>query len=159
MKSLIIALLAVLFPLWLDLARGADAPATQPLTDDQQMQAWWDDLEKPDPDASRALLRFSSKPDQAVAFFKERIKPLVISEDDLNKLIADLSSDDDSVWKPAFEKLEYFDPRLTIGLQTLMSTVTEPAARTRLVEILSGRPADSLLGKTCLAPSGWRRRL
>ena len=29
-----------------------------------------------------------------------------------------------------------------------MNDTTEPTARTRLVEVLSGRPADSLLGKT-----------
>src|SRR4051812_17428439 len=94
--------------------RAADAPATQPLNDEQRMQAWWGDLEKPDPAASRALLNMSAKPVLAVAFLKEHLKPLIISEDDVNKLISDLGSDDDAVWKPAFEKLEYFDPRLAI---------------------------------------------
>jgi hypothetical protein len=131
----------------LQMLRAGDAPATQPLTEDQQMQSWWEDLAKPDPAASRALLKFADKPEQAVAFLKEHLKPLTISEEDVNKLIEDLSSDDESVWKPAFEKLEYFDPRLALDLQHLMATVTEPAARTRLVEILSNREADSLQGK------------
>jgi hypothetical protein len=127
----------------------AAAPSTQPLTDEQKMQNWWDDLEKNDDIvATRALLNFSDKPRQAVAFFKERLKPLIITDDEVNKLIGDLGSDDEAVWKPAFEKLDYYDPRLAIDLQTLMDNTTEPVSRHRLVEILSGRPANSLEGKT-----------
>jgi hypothetical protein len=51
------------------------------------------------------------------------------------------------VWKPAYEKLNYFDPRLAINLATLMADVSNPKSRPRLVEILSGRPQDSLAGK------------
>ncbi len=117
-------------------------------TDNDSMSGWWEDLAKDDPQASRALLKFADKPDDAIAFFKEHLAPLKISEEDVTKAIADLGSDDENVWKPAFEKLEYFDPRLTIDLSKLMSDVTEGSARTRLVEILSHRPADSLKGKT-----------
>jgi hypothetical protein len=127
----------------------AEAPATtQPAGDEQQMQSWWEDLEKPDPAASRALLDFAGKPDQTVGFLRTHLTPLVLSEDDLSKAIADLGSDDESVWKPAFEKLEYLDPRLAKDLPTLMSDVNEPVARNRLVEILCDRPAESLSGKS-----------
>ena len=127
---------------------AADAPATQPLTDEQKMESWWNDLQKPDPQGSRAVLNFSAKPEQTVAFFKQRIKPLTISEEDLNKALADLSSDDEAVWKPAFEKLSYLDPRLTTDLGTLMANVTEPVARNRLVAILCDRDADAFQGKS-----------
>jgi hypothetical protein len=118
----------------------ADAPAaTQPATDDQKMQSWWDDLEKPEPNASRAILNFAGKPDETVAFLKTHLTPLVLSEDDLNKAIADLGSEDESVWKAAREKLEYLDPRLAKDLPALMNDVNEPVVRTRLVEILCDR--------------------
>lgn len=125
----------------------AETPATAPQTEQERLQSWWDDLEKSDPQASRALLNFSTVPDTAVAFFKERLVALRISEEDLNKAIADLGSDDEAVWKPAFEKLEYLDPRITIDLPTLMNTVTEPAARSRLVAVLCDDPADRFEGK------------
>jgi hypothetical protein len=112
------------------------------------MERWWNDLQQPDPEASRALLNFSTKPQEATAFFKERLLPLKISEEDLAKLIVDLGSDDDGVWKPAFEKLEYFDPRLTLGLSDLMNGITDDPSRHRLVEVLCDRPADSLNGKS-----------
>ncbi len=95
---------------------SADSPATQPTVQQQQMDSCWQDLEKPDPEASRALLRFASVPMQTVAFMKEHLLPLKISDEVLDKLLTDLGSDDELVWKPAFEQLEYFDPRLNKDL-------------------------------------------
>ena len=49
-----------------------------------------------------------------------------------------------TVWKPAFEELEYFDPRLAIDLETLMDRYTEspaPAADGRGPERARGRLA------------------
>src|SRR4029077_14324847 len=61
--------------------------------------------------------------------------------------IGKLGSDKEEIWKPVFEELEYFDPRLAIGLETLMAKVTDSPARQRMVEVLSGRLAGSLAGK------------
>src|SRR4051794_17033749 len=114
---------------------------------DEQMQSCWDDLLKSDPEASRALLSLSASPQQAVTFFKAHLLPLKVEADQVNRWIKDLESDDEEVWKPAFEKLSYFDPRLAIELGTLMSDVINPPARPRLVEVLSDRPQGSLAGK------------
>jgi len=127
---------------------ATNAPATQPSAQEQQMQRWWDDLQKPEPVASRALLNFSANPVPAVAFLQQRLKPLTISNEDLDKLLAELGSDDESIWKPAFEKLEYFDPRLTRDLGTLMTNVAEQVPRDRLVAILCDRPAEFYAGQT-----------
>ncbi|HEX3356156.1 MAG TPA: hypothetical protein VHS31_04155 [Tepidisphaeraceae bacterium] len=132
-----------------------DAPATQPATGQDQMEKWWGDLKDIDPQMSRALLGFSDRPEQTVAFFKDKLVPLILTEDDLNKLVADLGSDDETVWKAAAEKLKYFDPRLAKDLQSLMDELNEPVSRNRMIEILSRRPADSLSGKNVqLAHSG-----
>ena len=48
---------------------------------------------------------------------------------------------------PAFEELEYFDPRLAIDLETLMDRYKESPGRQRMVEVLSDREAGQLAGK------------
>ena len=122
---------------------GAD-PAT---ADEKRMEAWWVDLEKGDTAATRALLNLSDRPKDTVAFLKNKMKPLTISSGQVKALLLKLGNDNESVWKPAFEELEYFDPRLAIDLQTLMDRYTESPTRQRMVEILSGREAGSLKGK------------
>src|SRR3954447_1822787 len=99
--GLLLVLLSTSF-LWAE-----DPPAVRAAPpDDQQMQKWWDDLAKPEPACSRALLRFAGHPDQSVAFLKEQLKPLTIEAADVRSLIKDLDSDEENVWRPAFEKLE-----------------------------------------------------
>ena len=116
--------------------------------DEKQMEAWWVELEKGDLVATRALLNLSARPNDTVAFLKKKMKPLTISSGQVRALLLKLGKENASVWKPAFEELEYFDPRLAIDLQTLMDRYTESPTRQRMVEILSGRDAGSLQGKT-----------
>jgi hypothetical protein len=116
-------------------------------TDEPTMEALWVDLEKGDIEASRALLKMSARPAEAVAFLSKRIKPLKIDAEQVKSLLVMLGSADESVWKPAFEHLEYFDPRLAIDLEVLMRENVEAPSRQRMVEILSGRQAESLKGK------------
>ena len=122
---------------------GAD-PAT---VDEKTMEAWWADLEKGDTAATRALLNLSDRPRDTVAFLKRRMKPLTISSGQVKALLLKLGNANEKVWKPAFEELEYFDPRLAIDLQTLMDRYTESPTRQRMVEVLSGRESESLKGK------------
>ena len=118
------------------------APATT--LDGKSMEAWWADLEKGETVATRALLNLSDRPNGAVAFLRSRMKPLTISSGQVKSLILKLGSANKKVWKPAFEELEYFDPRLAIDLPTLMDRYTEYPARRRMVEVLSAREAGSL---------------
>jgi len=148
MKRQVLIAASLVLLVCLNLKLSAADPPAPPEATAEQWQTWWEDMEKGEPHAARAVLNFAMRPEQAVAFLKEHLVPLSISEDDVKKLIADLNSEDDNVWKPAFEKLEYLDPRLAIDLETLMNDTVEPLARTRLTEILSGRPADSLRGKS-----------
>lgn len=130
----------------------ADKPVALDLKDSspeqKQLERWWADLEKDEPDASKALLNFAARPDTAVSFFKSKLRPLRIGNAPMRALLAELGSADESIWKPAFVELEYYDPRLAIGLETLMDEVTESPTRQRLTEVLSGRPAGSMAGKT-----------
>jgi hypothetical protein len=105
----------------------------------------WADLEQPEPTASRALLRLARAPRDVVPFLKEKLKPLKLDEGHLKALLAKLASDDKRVWKPAYDELETFDPRLAVDLEKLMNEVTKAPARPRLVALLSGYPADTYL--------------
>ncbi len=127
----------------LSLMAGADPSEA----DEKQMEAWWVNLEKGETPATRALLNLADRPKATVAFLKKKMKPLTITSGQVKALLLKLGNANDEVWKPAFEELEYFDPRLAIGLQTLMDRYTETPARQRMVEVLSGREAESLKGK------------
>ena len=115
-----------------------------PAADRRGMDDLWLDLEKGDFEASRALLAMSARPKEAVDFLKVRMKPLTLDAEKARALIDWLGNDDEAVWKPAFEELEYFDPRLAIDLETAVKETRESPGRQRLVEVLSGRPAGSL---------------
>lgn len=126
---------------------AAIAQEKQPAAAKPPMEAWWDDLEKSDPDASRALLKFAAQPKAAIPFFQAHLKPLTLDAEHLTDLLKLLASEDEAVWKPAFAELEYFDPRLAADLETLMDGVLVSPVRQRMVEVLSGRDAGSLAGK------------
>ena len=142
--GLIAAVLGIAVLASVNCSSSAAGPAT---ADEKQMEAWWVDLEKGDTAATRALLNLSDRPKESVAFLQKKMKPLTISSGQVKALLLKLGNGNDSVWKPAFEELEYFDPRLAIDLQTLMDRYTESPTRQRMVEILSGREAGSLKGK------------
>ena len=114
------------------------------MDEDADLEAAWLDLEKGEPHAARALLRFADSPEKAVPFFADRLRPLKADADWLDVHLKNLESEKDDVWKPAFEELEYTDPRLTRPLDVLMKEVTTTPARQRLAEILSGREAGSI---------------
>src|SRR5262249_44727597 len=94
-----------------------------------------------------AIMKCGDEGKETVGFLKKQIERLRIDAKRVKALLAALASDKEMVWRPAFEELEYFDPRLAIDLETLMNDVTEAPARQRLAEVLSGRPAGSLAGK------------
>jgi hypothetical protein len=75
---------------------------------------------------------------------RNKLKPLTISSAQIKALLLKLGNTNEAVWTPAFEELDYFDPRLAIDLETLMGRYTEYPVRRRLVEVLSGREAESL---------------
>ncbi len=110
-------------------------------------EAWWEDLEKWETEATRALLHMADRREETVAFLKTRMKPLKITAGEVRALLLKLGNRNETVWKPAFEELEYFDPRLAIDLETLMDRYKEAPGRQRMVEVLSGREAGSVGNK------------
>jgi hypothetical protein len=148
------AALALSTPIGLAAAALADddkakRPAT-PKDGPGAMEAWWADLEKTETDATRALLNMADRRAETVDFLKAKMKPLKISAAEVRALILKLGNDTEKVWKPAFEEMEYFDPRLAIDLETLMDRYKEAPGRQRMVEVMSGREAGQLAGKTVI---------
>lgn len=114
----------------------------------KELDGLWADLVKDEPTASLAVLRLYRQPDAAVPFLKTKLRPLKLDAERCTQLLKDLGSDDEKVWKAAWDELDYLDPRLATDLPTLMQTVTDNPARSRMVELCSERKADSLAGKT-----------
>jgi hypothetical protein len=110
-------------------------------------EAWWQDLEKWETEATRALLNLADRREETVAFLKARVTPLKITPGEVRAQLLKLGSPNEKVWKPAFEELEYFDPRLAIDLETLMDRYKESPGRQRMVEVMSGREPGSLGAK------------
>jgi hypothetical protein len=137
---------AGLVALLASLAVAAPAPEDKQAKP-KELEALWADLYKHEPDASRAVLRLFRKPERALPFLSAKLRPLQLSVDRCRQLLKDLGSQDEKTWKAAWDELDYLDPRLAIDLPTLMNEVTDHPARTRLVELCSQRPADSLAGK------------
>lgn len=102
----------------------------RPAANTKQIDGWWTDLEKAEAEASCALLELDDRTKETVTFLKDRMKPLTISPVQMRSLLLKLNSANERVWRPAVEELEYFDPRLAIGLQDLMEHVTEPRVQT-----------------------------
>jgi hypothetical protein len=134
-----LAMLAVLLAACFSTIRTAGAD--QPQVTEKQMESWWSDLALDEPQASRALLRFASNPEQSVTFLETRLVPL--TPERLDGLLVQLGSADEATWKAAFDELRYFDPRLAVDLEPLMDKVKTYPLRERLVDVLSDRPAGS----------------
>lgn len=109
-----------------------------------RMEALWSDFEKDEATATRAVLTMSTQPAEAVAFLKDKLKPLVLDTVKLKAYLLRLGSANEALWKKAFEDLEYYDPRLAMDLASLMEKVTETPVRQRLVEVMSCRDPGSL---------------
>jgi hypothetical protein len=149
MRLLPLAFLALLLSTiqTLEHRQASASPGKNPKAGPDTMDAWWADLEKVETDATRALLNMADRREEAVPFLGSKLKPLKISAAEVRALLLKLGSENPNVWRPAFEELEYFDPRLGIDLETLMDRYKEAPTRQRMVEILSGWKAGLLAGQ------------
>ena len=108
---------------------------------EHNLKTHWNALLGTEPSSTRAILQLAKTPEATIAFIANRVHPLTLSDERLERLLDDLRSSDDSVWKAAFHELEYFDPRLALGIEDLLKrdAFQDSPARNRLVAVLSGR--------------------
>jgi hypothetical protein len=129
-------------------ASGAPVPKPSPEQVRKELDAAWADLLSADEQtAGRALLRFASRPDEAVEYLKEKLRPLKLTKERVAQLLADLGSEDETVARAAFEEFSYFDPRLALGDEELRDALLDKPASRRLGAILCDLPIDGLAGE------------
>ena len=116
----------------------------------ENLSKLWADLLESEPTSTRAVLELSEHPELATRFLATKLLPLKIDEQELLETISDLGSDDEKEWRAAYQKLNYFDPRLAMGLEEvlLLEEVQDYPVRHRLVDVLSGRSVDDSFSAT-----------
>lgn len=106
----------------------------------QQLESLWKDLETYDPVVrTRAVFALLDHP-RAVEFLASKMPPLDTSADQLKAWVKDLDSVDEKVWKPAFNKLRYHDPRTGLTIRGQIELVTTLDGRRRLLDLWNFPP-------------------
>ena len=125
-------------------ANLVQAQSTSAMLAPHHLPQLWADLLGGEPSSTRAVLKLSKYPDLTTDFFASKLSPLKITKQELLGAITELGSDDDKRWRVAYQHLSYFDPRLAMGLEELLSLdiVQTYPARHRLVDVLSGLSID-----------------
>lgn len=119
------------------LAPAAPVPVDR-AAEQKVLEALWKDLETYGPaERTRAVFALLDHP-RAVEFLASKMPPLNTSADQLKAWLKDLNSDDEKVWKPAFEELRYHDPRTELTLAEQIEQATTDVGRVRLVGIWQG---------------------
>jgi len=121
------------------------AQAVQGKATDQTLDQLWSDLIEAEPTCTQAVLKLSKQPGIATKFLAAKLPPLKLSGQHPLDAIWRLGSDNEQEWREAYQKLDYFDPRLAMGLEEILAleAAKEYPARNRLVDILSGRSVDA----------------
>jgi hypothetical protein len=102
----------------------------------------WLHLQYDEKKIMNALFRLAARPRETTSYLKSKVKPLKLEKKEAIKLIKDLDSDDEKIWKPAFETLSVFDPRLAMNVKDAFEMATPGSGQTRLVALLCGLQPD-----------------
>jgi len=112
----------------------------------KEQEECWADLMKDETTAVKAILKLSRRPKETVLFLKEKLKPIKIEKAEVKKLIKDLESEDEKIWMSAFEKLQFYDPRLAMSVKDAFDAVSPGAGQSRLVALFTGNPVNYFEG-------------
>jgi hypothetical protein len=83
--------------------------------------------------------RFLKVSNQTVPLFKEKLKPLTLSKQDGEKLLARLFSDDAKEWQGALREIAYYDLRLATTAEDAWKGAKTPTHRGRLLSAMRSR--------------------
>jgi hypothetical protein len=88
-----------------------------PLTKEQEAEFndLWDGVNGRQATSIQQYCRLVSQPDAAVEYITKTVKPAKLDKDEAKRLIADLGSEDDAVWRAAARDLRNRDVRLTVN--------------------------------------------
>jgi HEAT repeat protein len=127
--------------LFLGLLTGLEAAA--PTRVDEARLKLWEDLSSGD-DAvfSRALLGLAASPKETVAFLQERLKPVAVDAEAVEKILKDLDSNDFAVRTQAAEELEYLGKYAKPLLDKALTQDRPLEVKKRVQDILAKLPKD-----------------
>lgn len=93
----------------------------------------------------RNLLALAKDPAATTKFLAQKLKPQTISRDELESLLTDFCSEEESRWKKAYERLRIFSPLREFSVSELLErdSFQEYPARHRLTDLLTGTPIGS----------------
>ena len=138
-------------------AAGPPAPGgagTQPASSsagDREFDRLWDEIGRGDYQvASAAVRELSLGGDRAVAFMRARLKLPQAGPERIEKLIADLNSEEYAVRKKATERLALLGPLAEAALRKALAARPSPEARARIEALLKG------LSGTFISREAWR---
>lgn len=124
------------FCLWVVLAAPVPVVSAEALRKEQE--AAWVEIGSVGKLGENTAQIYLRRHDAALAFLKEKMKPLLIDVVNVKRNLVALESNDEKIWKPAFENLNYFDPRLAMTVPQLYDTAKEGKARERVMAVLRG---------------------
>lgn len=125
----------------LPVAHAAPVPKEEvKLTADQkkQLDEQFTRLGQSGPAGTQATLAFAVQPANTVAYLKQRLRPLRLTEEEAKGLIAKLFSEKDDEYKAAKKVLTDLDPRLAMPVMAVWALAETEEQKLRLVEVLWG---------------------
>jgi hypothetical protein len=109
-------------------ATAAPVPVNKP-AERKQLQAHWEQLDNHDPLVqAKAVFALLDHP-RAVEFLADKLPPVSGDADQLKAWMKDLNSGSETVWRAAFEKLQYHDPRTGMSADEQMELMTTDNGR------------------------------
>lgn len=87
------------------------------------------------PDVVKDVLFLKNHESETLALIKEKLKPIRQDKETAKKLLVELGSENEKVWRNAYRELKYNDPRLVYDIQEIYD-ITSGEQRNRLAAIL-----------------------
>ena len=117
------------------LAMTAPVPKVDAAEIRKQIESQWSDLLAEGRKSHAAIVKMTSRPKEVVAFFAEKLKPVILEKKRVQELLKDLGSEEIKDWKLAYDTFLYFDPRLHFDLKDLIDDSPNLIARQRLMAV------------------------
>ena len=149
MMLLRMILLVTLLLATTDFASAAPVPMEKAELKSKKLEELWKFLLLGDdePLSAKALLELSARPTaKVVEFLGEKLKPINITKEKLEKLIGELGDENEEVADAAYSELGYFDPRLELDLETIMKLATSKRHKERMAALISGNSLEHANG-------------
>ena len=116
---------------------AAPVPVEKPSAlQNAEFEKLWNAIDRYQPDVVKFWCRLQSNPKAGYAFLDRKIEPIQLSEATAKRLIDDLGSDDDAIWKAAAARLKVRDIRLAMNFLDAWDYAETDLKRKRLLPLV-----------------------